>query len=378
MLHGRRGRSVVVELFRSTDAVQIQKVLASSDLIVVRRGSGALSPATHAHSTSHSQTYTTLIHPWAPFPDGTRTRADLAVVAERVLILPSTTLPSAPRRHTHIHGPAEVSPLEKILPLCNIPIVARHLNYIGMLDFHIAALGEKESAVAAAIAYVTGGSSELTHDPNDFSPLTPGHFLIGRRLTSNSEPDLTLIKENLLSRCQRVQQVTQHFWKRWSKEHLNTLQQRNKWRQRSQEVLQAGTPVLLKEENLHPLCWRMGVILEVHPGQDGLIRTATIKTSTGIVTRATNRICPFPTEDFEQDLSKGGRNVQDRPVPTACFSPQYLLHVAHITDLNPPQYQPHYHHILAAVFTIPIPICPIVVAEKTENLSVVSTIHGTL
>jgi hypothetical protein len=54
---------------------------------VMRRGSGALSPATHAHSTSHSQTYTTtFIHPWAPFPDGTRTRADLAVVAERVLI----------------------------------------------------------------------------------------------------------------------------------------------------------------------------------------------------------------------------------------------------------------------------------------------------
>jgi hypothetical protein len=69
---------------------------------VMRRGSGALSPATHAHSTSHSQTYTTtFIHPWAPFPDETRTRADLAVVAERVLILPSTTLPSAPRRHTH-------------------------------------------------------------------------------------------------------------------------------------------------------------------------------------------------------------------------------------------------------------------------------------
>jgi transposase len=71
---------------------------------VMRRGSGALSPATHAHSTSHSQTYTTtFIHPWATFPDGTRTRADLAVVAERVLILPSTTLPSAPRRHTYIH-----------------------------------------------------------------------------------------------------------------------------------------------------------------------------------------------------------------------------------------------------------------------------------
>jgi hypothetical protein len=71
-------------------------------LQVVRRGSGALSLlATHAHSTSHSQTYTTFIHPWAHFPDGTLTRADLAVVVERVLILPSTTLPSAPRGHTH-------------------------------------------------------------------------------------------------------------------------------------------------------------------------------------------------------------------------------------------------------------------------------------
>jgi hypothetical protein len=28
-------------------------------------------------------------------------RADLAMVVERVLILPSTTLPSAPRRHIH-------------------------------------------------------------------------------------------------------------------------------------------------------------------------------------------------------------------------------------------------------------------------------------
>ncbi|KAJ3634966.1 hypothetical protein MTP99_007906 [Tenebrio molitor] len=45
----------------------------------------------------HNNIYTHM----GAFPDGTRTRTDLAVVAERVLILPSTTLPSAPRRHTH-------------------------------------------------------------------------------------------------------------------------------------------------------------------------------------------------------------------------------------------------------------------------------------
>jgi hypothetical protein len=69
-------------------------------LSVMRRGSGALSPATHAHSTSHSDIHN-IYTPMGTLPDGTRTRADLAVVAERVLILPSTTLPSAPDRHTH-------------------------------------------------------------------------------------------------------------------------------------------------------------------------------------------------------------------------------------------------------------------------------------
>jgi hypothetical protein len=45
----------------------------------------------------HNNIYT----PMGALPHGTRTRADLAVVVERVLILPSTTLPSAPKRHTH-------------------------------------------------------------------------------------------------------------------------------------------------------------------------------------------------------------------------------------------------------------------------------------
>jgi hypothetical protein len=62
----------------------------------------------------HNNIYT----PMGTLPDGTRTRADLAVVAERVLILPSTTLPSAPDRHTHTSmAGRRFLPFEKILPL---------------------------------------------------------------------------------------------------------------------------------------------------------------------------------------------------------------------------------------------------------------------
>mgnify|MGYP005980598039 FL=1 len=144
----------------------------------------------------------------------------------------------------------------------------------------------------------------LYNDTVDISPLTPGHFIIGDTLATTAEPDLTTTKENRLSRWQRVQQITQNFWKRWSKEFLNTLQQRSKWRERCTNQAKPGLPVLLKEENLHPLCWKMGVIKEVYPGKDGTVRTVIVKTNSGEVSRAVNRICPFPPE--EEDVESHG------------------------------------------------------------------------
>jgi hypothetical protein len=65
----------------------------------------------------------------------------------------------------------------------------------------------------------------MSPDPEDLSVLTPGHFLIGRPLTAVPEPDLRDIKQNRLSRWEQVQQISQHFWKRWSTEYLSSLQQ---------------------------------------------------------------------------------------------------------------------------------------------------------
>ncbi|CAL1677400.1 unnamed protein product [Lasius platythorax] len=47
----------------------------------------------------------------------------------------------------------------------------------------------------------------LTDDPEDFSALTPGHFLIGTPLLAVPEPALTETKENTLSRWQLLQKM---------------------------------------------------------------------------------------------------------------------------------------------------------------------------
>jgi hypothetical protein len=132
--------------------------------------------------------------------------------------------------------------------------------------------------------------TQLSTDPNDLIPLTPGHFLIGDRLTTVLEPDLTPIRLNRLSRWQLVQQLQQHFWRRWSSEYLHHLQQRSKWQDKTDKPFKVGSLVLLCDDNLPPLQWKLGRIQELHPGSDGLVRAVTVKTLTGSVRRAINRI----------------------------------------------------------------------------------------
>lgn len=60
----------------------------------------------------------------------------------------------------------------------------------------------------------------MSSDPNDVNYLFAGHFLIGSTITSYLEPEITHLKINQLSRWQRLEQIRQHFWKRWSAEYL--------------------------------------------------------------------------------------------------------------------------------------------------------------
>ena len=135
----------------------------------------------------------------------------------------------------------------------------------------------------------------LSTNPNDMDVLTPSHFLIGRRLTAVPDPDVTDIPLNRLSRFQHIQMLVQHFWIRWSKEYITELQHRSKWTS-TRDNLQIGQLVLIKEDNLPPLAWKLGRITEVFPGPDNRVRVAKIKTQFSEVKRAVSKLCPLPLD----------------------------------------------------------------------------------
>jgi hypothetical protein len=133
----------------------------------------------------------------------------------------------------------------------------------------------------------------LSDDPNDHATLTPGHFLIGAPIMSLRDPDLAELSLNRLSRRQLIQRMRQHWWSRWSKDYLHTLQQRRKWAS-ARPNLQPSALVILKEEGHPPMQWKVCVIEEVFPGKDNIVRVASVRCSSTTLKRAVHKLVPLP------------------------------------------------------------------------------------
>lgn len=137
----------------------------------------------------------------------------------------------------------------------------------------------------------------ISTDPHDLDVITPGHFIIGEQLTAIPEQDLTDQRINHVKRYRHIQQIKQHFWARWSKEYLHLLQVRNKWQFDTTPEFHLNSVVLIKEENVPPMCWPLGRIIEIHPGSDNITRVVSVKTRNGVVKRAINKLSLLPITD---------------------------------------------------------------------------------
>ena len=123
--------------------------------------------------------------------------------------------------------------------------------------------------------------SQDCHDSDGEMPLTPGHFLTGRPMQAYPEApedaDLTLT-----DRWKLCQALVQSFWDQWSKSYLSSLQKRHKWLKPSPNVRVGDLVMMLDEASSLITTWKMGKVLAVYPGKDGLVRAADVEVSTTI------------------------------------------------------------------------------------------------
>ncbi|XP_018358678.1 PREDICTED: uncharacterized protein LOC108758299 [Trachymyrmex cornetzi] len=130
-------------------------------------------------------------------------------------------------------------------------------------------------------------------DPEDFNVLTPGHFLMGCTPTVVPEPSLQDTRLSRLSRWQLLRQMIDSFWTRCSKECLQRYHSISKWKRDSNSIAE-GSVVLVIDERYPSAKWPLGRIVSVHPGKDGLVRVATVKTQTSTLKRPIVKLCSLP------------------------------------------------------------------------------------
>ncbi|XP_075160296.1 uncharacterized protein LOC142233297 [Haematobia irritans] len=136
----------------------------------------------------------------------------------------------------------------------------------------------------------------MTESVDDFSVLTPAHFLVGSSLLSPAEPEEISSKISLQNRWSRLKIVQQDFCRRWKSDYLKELHKRNKW-QRPLENLKIGDMVVLRQEPGAPNEWRLGRVTKVYSGSDGQVRVVDVKTSSGSITRPVHKLVLLPRSE---------------------------------------------------------------------------------
>ena len=68
-----------------------------------------------------------------------------------------------------------------------------------------------------------------------------------------------------------------------------------------------GDGVLIIDQNLKRGQWMPGRIIEIFPGQNGLVRVVNVRTERGVFVRPVNRLCLFEAVDSSPSDPASGR-----------------------------------------------------------------------
>ena len=127
-------------------------------------------------------------------------------------------------------------------------------------------------------------------DLNYVEPLTPNHLLLLKG-KPNLPPGIFVKTDNYpRRRWRQVQFLADLFWKRWLREYLPQLQQRQKWL-KPMRNFEIGDIVLIMDDNAPRNSWSMGRITSVLPDQKGEVRRVKVKVAARELERPIAKLC---------------------------------------------------------------------------------------
>ena len=132
--------------------------------------------------------------------------------------------------------------------------------------------------------------TRVSDDADDLGVLTPNSLLLMKQVTEPPPGKFTSGDVYARKRWRQMQYLADLFWKRWLREYLPDLQQRQRWQQPGRNV-QNGDVVLIADETAPRCSWLMGRVLETYPDNQGFVRSVKVKTATSTLIRPITKLC---------------------------------------------------------------------------------------
>lgn len=131
--------------------------------------------------------------------------------------------------------------------------------------------------------------TKVSDDVNDLEALTPNHVLLLK-----GKPVLPpgLFQQNDLytkRRWRQVQYLSDLFWKRWTREYLPLLQERQKWTKPRRNFI-TGDIVVVMDSTAPRGSWVLGRILQTFADKKGFVRSVRLQTKANVIERPVTKI----------------------------------------------------------------------------------------
>lgn len=155
---------------------------------------------------------------------------------------------------------------------------------------------ELETAIIGAESLLNSRPlTTVSGDQNDELVLTPNHFLIGQMGGELAPESVDTTPGKLRKRWRGVQELIRRMWQRWMQEYLPCISSRHKWFLPT-ENLKEGDIVLEIDPETSRRSWKIGRIVAVHPGQDGLVRVVDVRFGEKVLRRPITKLSPLETQ----------------------------------------------------------------------------------
>ncbi|XP_013859164.1 uncharacterized protein LOC106514442 [Austrofundulus limnaeus] len=131
--------------------------------------------------------------------------------------------------------------------------------------------------------------TKVSDDVNDLEALTPNHILLLKGRPTLAPGIFQERDVYLRRRWRQVQYLSDLFWKRWTKEYLPLLQERQKW-SKPRRNFTVDDIVVVVDHTAPRGSWILGRITNTYPDKNGLVRAVQLRTKTGLLERPISKI----------------------------------------------------------------------------------------